>query len=312
MITTNVHSCVECGAENSVITDFNNGQIACTNCAIVLEDGLVDETSEWRNFSAENPGSGNVDHNRVGGPLNPYLDEVSLSTKIHTNSNRGPLAKFKNRAFESGSRSILRGMEKIEEIAIKLDLLMSIVAKSKDVYKTVIDNKKLKGRSLEGIIAAILYHVCRQDNANRPLSDFVTKLKLDKKEFVRCFNSIRELIASSNDSNVTENTIALTNRFCNNLEYDVKFRTIAKEITNEVCEKEIIAGRNPNTVAAACICYTFLLHNKTPDKKQLSSVSNIGENTITSALNVIIQHREEITPLKYQSLLLSSQLSNSL
>ena len=185
MITSNVQSCPICNSVNTIIIDYT-GQIVCSSCATVIEDRIIDETSEWRNFSNENPNTG-TDQNRVGGPINPYLDEVSLTTKIATKNNKGPLAKFKHRAFESGNRSILRGMEKIEELAIKLELLMSIVEKSKDVYKNVIDNKKLKGRSLDGIIAAIFYHVCRQNNANRSLQDIVNRLKLDKKEFVRCF-----------------------------------------------------------------------------------------------------------------------------
>lgn len=303
MITSNIHSCPHCFTENTIIIDFTSGQVACTNCGCVVEDRIIDETSEWRNFSNENPGSGASDQNRVGGPINPYLDEVSLSTKISTKNNKGPLAKYKHRAFESGNRSILRGMEKIEELAIKLELLMSIVEKSKDVYKTVMDNKKLKGRSLEGIIAAIFYHVCRQNSANRSLSDIVTRLKINKKEFVRCFKSIEPLITSSTDRDNVENTVGLSNLFCNKLEIPIKIKSIAADITREVCEKELLAGRNPNTVASACIFYTSLLTDFKIDKKEISKISQISEITITNALNVIIQSRNEITPFQYKSLL---------
>ncbi len=303
MITSSIHSCPHCNAENSIITDFTSGQVACTNCGCVIDDRIIDETSEWRNFSSENPGSGGTDQNRVGGPLNPYLDEVSLSTKIATKNNKGPLAKFKHRAFESGNRSILRGMEKIEELAIKLELLMSIVEKSKDVYKNVIDNKKLKGRSLEGIIAAIFYHVCRQNNANRSLQDIVNRLKLNKKEFVRCFKSIEPLITSSTDRDNVENTIGLSNVFCNKLEIAIKIKSIAADITREICEKEILAGRNPNTVAAACICYTLMLHNIPINRKDISSISQIGETTIQSALNIILSMKADVTPHQYKHMI---------
>lgn len=302
MITSNIQSCPICNSVNTIIIDYTAGQIVCSSCATVIEDRIIDETSEWRNFSNENPNTG-TDQNRVGGPINPYLDEVSLTTKIATKNNKGPLAKFKHRAFESGNRSILRGMEKIEELAIKLELLMSIVEKSKDVYKNVIDNKKLKGRSLDGIIAAIFYHVCRQNNANRSLQDIVNRLKLDKKEFVRCFKAIEPLITSSTDRDNTENTVGLSNVFCNKLELPVKIKSTAADITREVCEKELLAGRNPNTVASACLCFTLLLTGTIPNKKEISEVSKIGESTIQQALSIILSNRNEITPVQYKSLL---------
>lgn len=303
MITSNIHVCSSCNAENTLIIDFSSGQIACTNCGVVIEDRIIDETSEWRNFGSENPGNGNTDHNRVGGPINPYLDEVSLSTKIATKNKKSALAKFTSRAFESGNRSILRGMEKIEELAIKLELLMSIVEKSKDVYKNVIDNKKLKGRSLEGIIAAIFFHVCRQNNSNRSLQDIISRLKLDKKEFVRCFKSIEHLISSSNDRDNIENTVGLTNVFCNKLDIEVKIKSIALEITREVCEQELLAGRNPATVASSCILYTLIINKITPNKKEISNVAQIGESTINLALGIIMEHRNEVTPQQHKHLL---------
>ena len=71
MYTLNIDRCTLCNSENTIITDFNSGQVACTNCGAVLDDRIIDETSEWRNFSSENPGSSSSDPNRVGGPINP-------------------------------------------------------------------------------------------------------------------------------------------------------------------------------------------------------------------------------------------------
>jgi len=83
----------------------------------------------------------------------------------------------------------------------------------------------------------------------------------------------------------------------------VKTKSIAADITREVCEKELLAGRNPNTVAAACLCYTMLLLNTIPNKKEISEVSKIGESTIQQALTIILSNRNEITPIQYKSML---------
>ena len=58
------------------------GTIVCMNCGLVKESKVIDETSEWRNFSNENgDGAGNT-RNRVGGKLNHYLSDFGLSTMV--------------------------------------------------------------------------------------------------------------------------------------------------------------------------------------------------------------------------------------
>lgn len=298
MITSNLYFCKYCNAEDTIITNFSAGEIVCSNCGVVYEDKIADESLEIRKFSNEN-GSPGTDNNRVGGPSNPYLNDVILSTKIHVKNNNHPIAKYTHRCFESGNRSILRGLERIEELGVKLELLLSVVDKSKDVYKNVIENKKLKGRSLDGIIAAIFYHVCRQCNANRSLTDIIIKLNIDKKEFVRCFKSIEPLMTKIDDKGNVENTIGLTTVFCNKLDYEGKFRSSCESVTRQVCELEILAGKNPNTVAAACIFYTsLLLKSNEIDKTTLCKVSNMTFPTINNALNEILKKRLDITPIE--------------
>ena len=61
------------------------GTIVCINCGLVKASRLIDETSEWRNFSNENSdGAGNT-RNRVGGKLNPYMSDFGLSTMVKGN-----------------------------------------------------------------------------------------------------------------------------------------------------------------------------------------------------------------------------------
>jgi hypothetical protein len=43
---------------------------------------VIDETSEWRNFSNENGDGAGSSKNRVGGKANPYFSDFGLSTMI--------------------------------------------------------------------------------------------------------------------------------------------------------------------------------------------------------------------------------------
>ena len=298
MITTNIERCPRCKSENSIKTDFTYGQVVCTNCGTVLDERIIDETSEWRNFSSENPGSSSNDPNRVGGPINPYMDEINLSTIIHTNSRNGVLSKWRHRSIGNGGRSLTRIFKRVEELAGKLDLQMSIIEKSKDLLVLVEKEKKLKGRSLDCIIASVFFIACRRCNAPRTLKDLVQGLQLDKKDVSRCFNCIKTIISdNSQEHRIAINTVGLVQNYCNKLEIKNVIKRAACEISEEVCKQEIIAGRNPATVATASIFFALRLYEEySITKKDIAEQSKTTENTINSAYQELLIHKDIITP----------------
>jgi transcription initiation factor TFIIB len=302
MYTLNIDRCKICQSADCIITDFTNGQIACTNCGAVLDDRIIDETSEWRNFSSENPGSSNSDPNRVGGPINPYLDEINLSTTISTNKRNGILSKWQRRSLGSGGRSLYRIFKRVDELASKLDLPLSIIEKTKDILINVEKSNKLKGRSLESVIASVFFHACRLCNAPRTLKDLVKDLNLEKKDVSRCFNAIKNVISLPQDTSLAANITGLVNQYCYKLNIPANIRSASSEISEEVCSKEIIAGRNPATVATASILYALKLFGETKlSKKEISDASKTTENTINSAFQALLANKELITPLSLRN-----------
>jgi transcription initiation factor TFIIB len=297
MYTNTIEKCFLCKAEDTIITDFTSGQAACSNCGAVLDDRIIDETSEWRNFSSENPGSSNSDPNRVGGPINPYLDEINLNIMIATTKRNGVLSKWRNRSLGSGGKSLSRIFKRAEELAAKLDLPLSITEKSKDILATIEKHKKLKGRSLDSIIASVFFQACRKCNAPRTLKDLVMSLQLEKKDVSRCFNSIKAIIACPSENRISINTLGLVQNYCNKLEIPNNIKKVASEVAEEVCKKEIIAGRTPSTVASSAIYYALKLFNNTKiTKKEIAEQSKTTENTINSAYLELYANRDSITP----------------
>lgn len=58
------------------------GTLVCIGCGLVKRSRIIDETSEWRNFSNENSEGGANTRDRVGGKLNPYMSDFGLSTMV--------------------------------------------------------------------------------------------------------------------------------------------------------------------------------------------------------------------------------------
>jgi transcription initiation factor TFIIIB Brf1 subunit/transcription initiation factor TFIIB len=74
-----LEKCSDCGKFSEFVVNRKEGTIVCTSCGLVQKSRIIDETSEWRNFSSDD---GKSNPNRVGGKLNPFLSDFGLSTVV--------------------------------------------------------------------------------------------------------------------------------------------------------------------------------------------------------------------------------------
>ena len=61
------------------------GNRVCQNCGIEVEANIIDEAYEKRAFSSDS-GTGGHDNSRVGGTMNPLLEDFGLDTNIIADS----------------------------------------------------------------------------------------------------------------------------------------------------------------------------------------------------------------------------------
>lgn len=57
-----------------LITDFESGEILCSNCGLILSDKALETRAEWRNFRNET----NADRSRVGLPTSLAMHDMGL------------------------------------------------------------------------------------------------------------------------------------------------------------------------------------------------------------------------------------------
>ena len=77
-------------------------------------------------------------------------------------------------------------------------------------------------------------------------------------------------------------------------------KKLSNEIADNVCKYELIAGRNPNTIAAPCILIGARLLELNIGKKLISKKVGTTENTITNAYSVLKDYFESIVPSEYK------------
>ncbi|XVE59972.1 hypothetical protein DITRI_Ditri05aG0089300 [Diplodiscus trichospermus] len=151
--------CADCKRPTEVVFDHSAGDTVCSECGLVLEAHSIDETSEWRTFANE---SGENDPVRVGGPSNPLMADGGLSTVISKpNGSSGDfltssLGRWQNRGANP-DRSLIQAFKTIATMSERLGLVATIKDRANEIYKKVEDQKPLRGRNQDAILAACLY-----------------------------------------------------------------------------------------------------------------------------------------------------------
>jgi transcription initiation factor TFIIB len=149
---------------------------------------------------------------------------------------------------------------------------MTEIEKVKEVERNLI-----RGRSIEGVAAAVLYGVCRQCNVPRTLDEIGEVSRVSRKEIGRTYRFIsRELGLKL----IPTSPLDYVPRFCSalNLHGEVQSKTV--EILRQASEKELTDGRGPTGMAAAAIYIASILCGDRRTQSKIANVAGVTEVTI--------------------------------
>lgn len=287
----NLPFCRDCQSDQYVTDDTKTGAVLCTNCGCIIENTLIDEKTEWRTFddSANDP-------SRVGCPNNPLLESEPLDTMI---ANIGNLHSYTlNRTqmkstMRGPERQLINGFNLISAYCDRSNISKTISDRAKLIFKRVDEKKILKGKNLEGVVAACIYIACRQEQSPRTFKEVSVLTAVPKKEIGRSFKLIFPHIEKL-QCVTTDDIVA---RFCSDLNLGIDVQKIAVQISKNVIEKGCMAGKSPDSVAAAVIyLITYIFPNLKGVQKDIQYVTNVTDVTIKNTYKELMQYKEDILP----------------
>jgi len=229
----------------------------------------------------------------VGAPITYTIHDKGLSTIIDWSNkdyygksisirNRAQLFRLRKwqrriRISNATERNLAFALSELDRLASALGLPKSVRETASVIYRKAVEKNLIRGRSIEGVVAAALYAACRQAGVPRTLDEIAAYSRVDRKEVGRTYRFIaRELGLKLMPTSPTD----YIPRFCTALGLDGEVQRKAIEIIKKAEEKELTSGRGPTGVAAAAIYIASILCGKRRTQREVAEVAGVTEVTI--------------------------------
>jgi transcription initiation factor TFIIB len=277
---------------------LDRGEITCIECGSVAVTRKMDRSAEWRAFTTEE----RERRSRTGPPHNPLIinpslisSAIDLSGKDYTGKKLTAKQKFNMYRLKkwqsmdlsnSLSKKIMDVTEEINRLANLLGLSNLIKDEALMIYRTAVNKGLIKGRRVNGVVAASIYLACRKYQFPITLDEISKYSEVDRKDVARFF---RLLIRETNLKISVADPIVFIERFIETLKLKRYFFTKAKELLMKAKEKGITAGKDPAGLAAAVIYIVATLEGENITQKDVARVAGVTEVTVRNRLREMIK-----------------------
>jgi transcription initiation factor TFIIB len=280
--------CPECGS-TYLNKDEYRAELVCDDCGLVIEEDLIDYGPEWRAFDSEQ----REKRARTGAPMTIMIHDKGLSTMIGWKNrdsygksiptrNRARvyrLRKWQKRTRTSGyiERNLALALSALDLMASGTGLPRTVRETAAMIYRKAALKKMVRGRRIEGVVAAALYAACRQCNVPRTLDEISNVAQIQRREIGRTYRFITRELELKLMPTLPQDYIP---RFCSMLKLTAKVQAKALEILKEATEREITSGRSPTGFAAASLYIASVLCGERRTQREIAETAGVTEVTI--------------------------------
>jgi len=243
--------CPDCGS--AIYTDSD--EQLCEDCGLVVETDRLDRGPEWRSFADDE-----TNPKRTGSPLTVARHDRGLSTEIGYSSD---LTAAKRRQFvrlrrqhnrarmgDKRTRNQVHAFTRIKHIVSNKSLPTQVRDHACSLFRSAQNEDLLRGRSIEGFVAACLYAACRLESISRTIDEITEASHSSREEFQAAYDALnRDLGLPVEPTHPRE----YLPRYADRLDLSSGIERRARELVDRTEKEGILNGRNPSGVAAACL-----------------------------------------------------------
>ena len=279
--------CPACG-DKKMVTDQNTGELFCGKCGLVITEKVSDTGAEWRSFANDE-----TNRSRVGAGTSLTMHDMGLSTIIGTqnkDSTGKPLTSAmkssierlrtwdsRTQAHSSAERNLRQALNDMDKLKDKLALSDAVIEKAAYIYRKAMEKKLVRGRSIQGLVAACLYASCRNTETPRTLNDIAKGINIRRKDVARCYRLIfRELELKM----PVVDPVKGVSRIASIAKLTEKSKRKAVVILEKAKKLGIVSGKDPMGIAAAALYLACISTGEVKSQKDISIASGVTEVTI--------------------------------
>lgn len=290
--------CPECGSEK-VVSDYVHGEIYCGKCGFVVEDMLFDFGPEWRAFDREQVNK----RERTGGLLRFAKLGKGLTTEIDKYDRdikgRGipPERKAKlyrmrklhkrMRTSTSLDKNLSIALPELNRISSHLNIPGNVREEAARLYTKVAKEGLVRGRSIESMVAAVIFYICRKSHIPKTLDELEKFSGIKKKDIGK---SYRKILHNLKLKITVVKAADYVPKLASQLGISGKVEAKAIHIIEKATGKGIIAGKTPRSVALGAI---YLAAELIGEKVKKVKFKGISQNTIKMRYEELKELMEE-------------------
>ena len=265
--------------------DSSRGETVCAKCGLVLEEDKIDSSPEWRAFDSDQRQS----RTRGGAPLTHTKHDKGLTTEIGRGkgelfkvapSKRAQyyrLRKWQKRLDQSKSRNLSFAFSELQRLISFLGLPRPVHEQVAKKYEQAVDRGLVRGRSMESVIAALLYTVCREMQTPRTLEEIAEASGVERREIGRTYRYIARELGMRILPAMPKDYVP---RFASMLGLSDMIQARAIRYLDKAKKIEASSGKGPTGVAAAALYIAAILEGEKRTQREIADAIGVTEVTI--------------------------------
>ncbi|RLF39242.1 MAG: transcription initiation factor IIB [Thermoplasmata archaeon] len=280
--------CPECKGTH-IVKDLYRGEIVCEDCGLVIDEEMIDYAPEWRAFDKEERDK----KAHTGAPVSPLIHDGGLTTEISyqnrdsygrpiSNKTRAQIYRLRKwqrriRMRDSTDRNIAEAFSQLMRVSSIMNLPRNVRETAAMIYKKAAEMDLIRGRTIDGMLAAAIYAACRQCHVPRTFDEISMATNIPKKEIGRNYRFLaRELKLHI----LPASPMDYLTRFGNKLKLSVEAQAKAKEILDQAEQERLTIGQNPIGLVAASLYMASVLCGDKKTQKEIAEKIGVTEVTI--------------------------------
>jgi transcription initiation factor TFIIB len=283
------YTCPNCGS-SSLVRDAETGEVICTNCGFVLsdpneqfvapvprrtEEGLLESQSgPPGRFSA-------FDKNLSTIISRAQASNRSLSADERLQLWRLRRTQLRASAGSSMARNLSRAMSQLRGLAGRLNLPEVVTERAALMYRRALNKGLVRGRPINGMVAASTYAACRLTDVPRSLSEIAKASGMSRKLLAHYY---RALVRSLDVTMAIEDPLKRVSKISSRAGADSPTEILAGKILREAIRLRVNVGKDPDGLAAAALDLAARIRGSMVMQRDLAKAAGVSEVTIRSRM----------------------------